>query len=344
MGGRFGGGFVLGVKFAKLDFCKCSDSWNSPLMNEPTPTLKAIRPAPSQIVGVSFAIFGAAFFATKGVFIKLALMENVDVLTTLTWRMILSAPIFIAIGYWGHKDNLAKGRTGKLTGALLVRSALVGALGYYVASFLDFKGLEFVTVQFDRLILMTYPIFVVLISALVLKTKITGTMIGALALSYAGLAVIFLRDLSVLGQEIYLGGALVLGAALAFALYQIFAKPIIDEIGARLFTSIAMASAGFAVVVHFLLVNDVSSLALSGKAMFYMAGIALASTLLPAYFLSAAIGRIGPQSTAVLGNVSPLVTAVLAVSILGEAFTVFHAIGTAMVIAGVILFTRQKAV
>ncbi len=312
-------------------------------MNEPTPNLGAIMPAPSRIAGVLFAVFGAAFFATKGIFIKLALVENVDVLTTLTWRMILSAPIFIAIGYWGHRDNLTQGRTGKLTGSLLMRSALVGALGYYVASYLDFKGLEFVTVQFDRLILMTYPIFVVLISALVLKMRITGKMIGALALSYGGLAVVFLRDLSLLGQDIYLGGVLVLGAALAFACYQILAKPIIDEIGARLFTSIAMASAGIAVIVHFLLVNDVASLALSGKAMFYMGGIALASTILPAYFLSAAIGRIGPQATAVLGNVSPLVTAILAVFILGEIFTVYHALGTAMVIAGVILFMNQKA-
>ncbi|HHG89413.1 MAG TPA: EamA family transporter, partial [Devosia sp.] len=234
------GEFVPGAKFARLDRRNVPSLWNISLMNETTPILRAISPAPSRIAGVFLAVFGAAFFATKGIFIKLALLENVDVLTTLTWRMILSAPVFVAIGYWGHRDNLAKGRTGKLTGGLLVRSALVGALGYYVASYLDFKGLEFVTVQFDRLILMTYPIFVVLISAVVLKTKITGKMIGALGLSYAGLTVIFLRDLSELGQEIYLGGALVLGAALAFACYQILAKPVIDQIGARVFTSMAM--------------------------------------------------------------------------------------------------------
>lgn len=239
-------------------------------MNDPTPTIRAIEPAPSHLAGILFALFGAAFFATKGIIIKLALIENVDVLTTLTWRMIISAPIFIAIGFWGYRDRIKAGKGNRLTLSLLVRSALVGALGYYVASFLDFRGLEFVTAQFDRLILMTYPIFVVLISAVVLKKTVTPKMIGALALSYAGLAVIFLRDLSALGKDIYTGGALVMGAALAFAIYQILAKPIIDEIGARLFTSIAMASAGAAVIVHFLLTHEVAALALSGRAMLYM--------------------------------------------------------------------------
>jgi drug/metabolite transporter (DMT)-like permease len=134
----------------------------------------------------------------------------------------------------------------------------------------------------------------------------------------------------------------VFGSAIAYAAYQIMAKPLIDKLGPQLFTSIAMSGAGPAVIAHFLVTHPVTDLAVTGNGFLLMLAIGTVSTVLPAYCISSAIGLIGPERTAVIGNVSPVVTITLAVGILGEAFTVWHAAGTAMVLAGAWLFTRKQ--
>jgi drug/metabolite transporter (DMT)-like permease len=217
----------------------------------------------------------------------------------------------------------------------------VGVLGYYVASYLDFAALEFISVQFDRLILLTYPFFVVLFGVLFFGRKVTGPMLAALAISYLGIALIFWHDFGVEGDAVVLGASLVLGSAVSYAGYQILAKPLIDRMGAELFTSVAMSAAGVMVMIHFLVTHPVSALVLGPYGFGLMVGLGLVSTVLPGYAISAAIGRIGPEPTAVVGNVSPVITVVLAVIVLGEAFTLYHAAGTALVLAGVWLFTRK---
>jgi drug/metabolite transporter (DMT)-like permease len=166
-------------------------------------------------------------------------------------------------------------------------------------------------------------------------------MLAALVVSYAGIELIFAHDFSVAGDNVILGSALVFASALAYAGYQLLAKPLIDRLGAQLFTSIAMSAAGPAVIAHFLLTHPVGALAINGEGLWLMAGIGLVSTVAPAYCISAGIGLIGSERTAIIGNVSPLVTVLLAVAVLGEAFTLWHAAGTAMVLAGVWLFGRK---
>ncbi|WP_299344860.1 DMT family transporter [uncultured Maritalea sp.] len=296
------------------------------------------------ILGYLIGALGASFFATKGILIKLALIENVDAITTLTWRMIIALPFFILIGYFGYRRRVAQTKGKLLTWKALATVGAIGALGYYLASYLDFAGLTYISAQFDRLILLTYPIFVVLIGAIFQGRPLQPKMLIALFISYGGLAVIFARDLQLDGHSTIIGASLVLGAALSYAVYQVLAKPHIDRIGARLFTSIAMTAAGLVVIVHFFIVNDLSDLSLPPRAMMLMFAVATISTVVPAYLISISIGMVGPEPTAVIGNVSTLVTIGLAVSVLGEPFTIWHAAGAAMVLIGVISFTQMDRV
>lgn len=298
-------------------------------------------------LGLALAIGGAAFFATKGIVIKLALLEGVDAVTTLTWRMIVAVPIFLCVGLLGYRRKMATRQAGApplLDLPTILKTLGVGVLGYYVASYFDFQALEYISAQFDRLILLTYPFFVVLFGAVFFRRKVTPLMVGAMLMSYAGIALIFWRDFRLEGHDVLLGAGLVFIASISYAGYQILAKPLIDRMGAQLFTSIAMSGAGPMVVLHFLLTHPVSDLAVSGPAFWLMLAIGTVSTVLPAYCISGAIGLIGPERTAVIGNVSPVVTIALAVVILGEAFTLWHAAGTTLVLVGAWLFTRKARV
>jgi drug/metabolite transporter (DMT)-like permease len=316
----------------------CSFKMKNIILNDKSsPSLP--RP-PSKRLGYVLAAGGAMMFATKGIVIKLALIEGVGVLTTLTWRMIIAVPIFALIGWLGYRHKKRLNPEFFVPRAALLKTIGVGTLGYYLASYLDFAGLEYITAQLDRLILMTSPIFVVLISAVLHRQPLSLKTISALLLSYIGLALIFWRDLGLDGTTVILGSALVLGAAVSYAIYQILAKPLIDQMGARLFTSIAMSSAGIVIMVQFALTHSIDELWVGANAMWLMLAMGTISTVLPAYLISAGIGIIGPGPTAVLGNFSPLVTIALAVGILGEVFTIWHALGAAMVLIGVFAFTR----
>lgn len=292
-------------------------------------------------IGLACAAIGAILFATKGIIIKLALAEDIDVVTTLAWRMIVAVPVFVTVGVIGYRQRRsARPDIVPLDLKSFFQAFGVGLIGYYVASYLDFSALNYISAQFDRLILLTYPFFVVLFGAIFFKRRVTPFMLASLIASYVGIAVIFWHDFSIEGEHVALGAALVFGSSIAYAAYQILAKPLIDRLGSGLFTSIAMSAAGPTVIIHFLLTHPLGDLVISGHGLVLMIAIGLVATVLPAYAISAGIGLVGSERTAVIGNVSPVVTIVFAVTILGEAFTPYHAVGAALVLVGVVLFNR----
>jgi len=234
------------------------------------------KPAPAvslQALGIFLALLGAALFATKGIIIKLALADNIDTLTTLAWRQIMAVPVFVTVGILGYmrkRRDAPAGAAPILDAKTLFQALGVGMLGYYVASLLDFSALTYITAQLDRLILLTYPFFVVAFGLLFFRRKVTWLMGVSLIVSYAGIVIIFARDFSVEGDNVVLGSLLVFGSAFAYAGYQVLAKPLIDRLGAQLFTSIAMSGAGPAVLVHFLATHPVGALAINGHGIWLM--------------------------------------------------------------------------
>lgn len=307
-----------------------------------TPSPQSYSPR-DETIGLALAAFGAALFATKGIFVKLALAHGLDPVTILTWRMILSTPVFMALGWVGYAARQkGKGRHAgePLTARLVLSASAIGVLGYYGASILDFAALAYISAQLNRLVLLTYPFMVLVLGAMFFGRRLTWQMAATALLAYAGIALIFSRDLSIEGESVMIGTLLVLAAALAYAFYQLFAKSSIDRLGSQLFTGIAMTAAGIVVFFHFLFTHPVSALATGPSTWWILIALSVFATVLPVFMIAAAIGRIGSERTAVFGNISPILTIILAVLILGEDFTIIHGIGTALVIFGILLFTR----
>ena len=142
-----------------------------------------------------------------------------------------------------------------------------------------------------------------------------------------------------LGTDVAKGAGLVLAAAMAFALYQLLAKSVIGRMGPRLFTCIAMSGAAAAVLLQFALTQPLQNLAVGPKLLFYGLLLAVGATVLPSFLLNAALQRVSAQANATIGTLSPVITILLAVAILGETFTWLDAAGAALVLAGVGWFT-----
>ncbi|MCP4384078.1 MAG: DMT family transporter [Hyphomicrobiales bacterium] len=289
-------------------------------------------------MGYVFAAVGALLFSTKAVVIKLAYAESVDAETLLALRMIFALPFYLVIGGLSVRDHRRENRP--LPNARQVAgAATVGLLGYWFASYMDFLGLEYISAQFERLILFTYPMFVVVFGALFFRQDIRVHTVVGIAISYSGLAVIFGEKLTSFGNDVVVGAGFVLLAAIAFALYQLVAKPMIEVIGPRLFTCIAMTGAAAGAFIQFFLTHPASTLIVPPLLIGYSIALAIGATVLPSFFLNAALHRISAQANATIGTLSPVMTIALAVLILGETLTTVDIIGTALVLAGVGWFT-----
>jgi drug/metabolite transporter (DMT)-like permease len=288
----------------------------------------------SLFIGYLLVVVGATLFASKAIFIKLAYVEHHDALLMLAWRMVFAFPVFLAVGAW----ELAKRRRKAAALPSLPQAAsavLVGLIGYYLAMILDFSGLLYVTAQLERLALFTYPMFLIFIGAAFFGMRLTWGSITAAAITYAGLAFVFLTDFTAGGSNVTLGTALVLGSAVAFAVYQLMAKRYIGMMGSTLFTSLALSGAAFATLVHIFLTRGGIETDVSFHYLMLAFGTGLLATVVPSFFVNAGMGRIGAASTAMVSNISPLLTIYFAVVLLGEEFTLAHGIGTALVVGGV---------
>lgn len=285
-------------------------------------------------VGYALAATGAILFSTKSIIIKLVYAEGVDSETLLALRMILSVPIYLAIGFHGLRHSMSHALDRPFR-RLVLRAAAIGALGYWLSSYLDFLGLEYISAQFERLILFTYPFFVILFGASFFGQPFKVKALLAFAVAYGGLALLFLRDLTAIGANAAYGAGFVLSAATSFALYQLAARKVIVEMGPRLFTCVAMTAAGVVVILQFLATHDASAILVSPYVWAMSVALAIGGTVLPSFFMNAALQRISAQANSTIGTLSPVVTIFLAVIVLGEPLTGLDMMAAALVITGV---------
>ena len=303
-----------------------------------------------RLQGYLLAGLGAALFSMKAIIIKLAYGDNaveVDAIILLGLRMAFALPVFLAIGYWLLRSRGA-GAVMPKSPKLLAASCLVGMLGYYLAAYLDFVGLMFITAQLERIVLFTYPLFVMVLGALFFGGTLTVWGIAALLLCYSGISLVYFRGAISAGDNVAFGIVCVLSAAIVFALYQLLARSIISQTGSLLFTCMAMSAAAAASLVHLsadLAFSDTAPALweIPARVYFMAAVLGIVATVLPAFMINAGLARIGAQASSRIHTISPVVTIVLAIVILDEPFTGLDAIGSGLVIAGVGLFTWKDS-
>lgn len=299
-------------------------------------------------VGVILGIVAAVLYSLKAVFVKLAylptdgVVEQVPPITLMMLRLGFSFPIYLAILFWVWRRTEIKPSRMQI-----VKAMLAGVLAYYVCTWLDFSGLQYITAQLERLLLFTYPAFVILFGAIFFGGRLTVWGVVSMVLAYAGLGVVFIGGDITESSNLWLGSGLVLLAAMLFAMFQLIAKSFIDRVGAKLFTCLAMLGAATAIFIHFTmsaLAADGFAQALDLPARVYWLGLIIAvfSTLIPSFFMNIAMGRIGAQRVAMLGMFGPLATIFAAIWLLGEPFGFWDGVGTLVTLAGIALYMKSS--
>jgi drug/metabolite transporter (DMT)-like permease len=291
--------------------------------------------ARSAYIGVACAILGSIAFSGKTIIVKLAYQHGVDVLTLLALRMLFALPFFLMMAWWAGAAHL---KPHDWLGV-----AALGFTGYYVGSYLDFAGLQYISAGLGRLILYLYPTIVVLMSALFLKQPIRRRHIISLALSYSGIALVFNAEVKFGGDWnlIWLGAGLVFASAITYAIYLIAGSRYVLTMGSMRFTAYAATSASFFVIAHFMALRGPSQLAVSNDVYVLVLIMAIFTTVMPLWLMAEGLKRIGANQVALVGCIGPLSTMVFGQIFLGEVITLIQLLGAGLVLAGVLIISLK---
>lgn len=297
--------------------------------------LPTARPPGALLPGVLLALAGAIAFSGKAIIVKLAYRHGVDAVLVIMYRMLFALPIFVAMAWWGGRGRPPLARADWL-GILGL-----GVTGYYLASFLDFLGLQYITASLERLILYLNPTLVLLLAWALHRTAWSRAQLAGMAISYAGVVLVFGHEARLEGSNVALGAVLVFLSAVSYAVYLVYSGQMVRRLGSLRLVGLATSVACVLCIAQFVLLRPVASaLAVAPQVIWLSLLNAVACTAVPVLLVMMAIERIGPTLTAQVGMVGPLSTILLGVWLLGEPFTGWVAAGTGLVLAGIFVFSR----
>jgi drug/metabolite transporter (DMT)-like permease len=291
---------------------------------------------PALIAGLAIAVGGAVLFSAKAIVAKLLYRYQIDAITVLCFRMMFSLPVFAAVALWKMRTE------APLAPADRARLVLLGLVGYYLSSMLDFLGLQYVSVGLERLILFLTPTFVLLMTALFLKRRIRRVEWAALALSYCGIVLVVVHDLGGGAQgQIATGALLVLGAAISYAVYLLLSGELVRRIGSLRLVSYAMTVSSVACIGQFFALRPAALLIQPAPVLWLSLVNGIFCTIFPVLMTMIAVQRIGAASASQAGMVGPVSTLFLGALILGEPITPVQLAGTGLVLAGIYLLSKK---
>ena len=297
----------------------------------------ADAPGPHAIwPGLALAFFGSIAFSGKAIIVKLAYRHGVDAVTLIMYRMLFALPLFVLLAWWAGRGKAPLARRDWTTVCAL------GFSGYYLASFLDFAGLAYISAGLERLILYLNPTLVLGLGMLLFKRRVSRRQVIALAVSYSGVLVVFGHEVQVQGSHVALGAGLVFASAVSYAIYLVYSGEEVKRLGALRLTGLASSVACLLCIAQFFILRPLSAFEVAPEVVWLSVLNATVCTVAPVLMVMMAIERIGAAISAQIGMVGPLSTILMGVVILGEPFTALMALGTVLVLSGIWLLTTWR--
>ncbi|WP_133609433.1 DMT family transporter [Aquabacterium commune] len=311
--------------------------------------------------GLMCALAGAVAFSGKAIVAKLLYRQGADAFAVVGLRMAMAFPLFLLMAWWSSRERPTEaGARAPMSGKLAWQVLGLGFCGYYLASTLDFLGLQYISASLERAILYLNPSIVLLLSVLLLGQRLRLAQLGAMALSYGGVLVVFLHDWDVAtvvsgaaqGQDpvaaVVTGSVLVFLSALSYAIYLMGSGQLVQSLGSLRLVGWASCAACVMCVLQWVLVHAFTEGRLGGVAQLPWQAWALsalnatACTVLPVWLVMRGVQLLGASLASQVGMVGPLSTIWMAAWWLDEPVTWRLMLGTAAVLAGIVVLSRAS--
>jgi len=294
--------------------------------------------SPQLTAGLLMAMAGSIAFSGKAIIVKLAYRHGVDAVTLVMYRMLFALPLFLLMAWWAGRGK------PRIAGRDWLGILGLGFSGYYLASFLDFWGLEYISASLERLILYLNPTLVLVLGWLLYGRKISYRQGVGMAISYAGVMLVFGHEAALDGKNAVLGAALVLGSAVSYALYLSYSGQLVQRLGSLRLAGWATSVACVFCIGQFVLLRPLSTALVAEPVLWLSLLNATACTAVPVLLVMMAIERIGPGLTSQIGMIGPMSTLLMGSVLLNEPFNGWTLMGTVLVLGGVFWVTQSPKV
>ena len=296
------------------------------------------KPSGGIAIGLTLGVIGAIAFSGKAIIVKLAYRYQVDAVTLIMFRMLFALPFFALMAWWASRGKPPLSRRDWL-GVIGL-----GISGYYLASFLDFAGLAYITAGLERLVLYLTPTLVVGLGWLLYRRGITRLQALGMLVSYVGVLGVFGQEARLQGSGVAWGVLLVFLSAVSYAIYLVYSGEMVKRLGSLRLVGLATSVACICCLLQFILLRPMSAAVAVAPQVIWLSVLnATVCTVVPVLLTMMAIERIGSSMVAQIGLIGPLSTVLMGVLLLDEPFTVGIAMGTALVVVGIFVFTRSAA-
>lgn len=291
------------------------------------------------IYGLLMAGLGSILFSGKAILVKLAFGYGANAETLIALRMLMALPLFWGIYWW----QACRQVMSPLTFKDKMKIFSLGFMGYFLSSYLDFLGLQYISVGLERIVLYLTPTIVLLISYFVLNKSISRLQWYALAVGYLGVIVVFIQDASSTGSMALLGMVLVFASACSYAIYMIGSGEMVRRVGSVRLVVYASSASAFMSVIQ-ILIYDPAAVFVQVPQIYWLSLLnASLCTVIPMLLIMIAINRIGSPLVAQAGILGPVSTLFMGWIVLSEPITWIQMGGMSLVMGAMWLLVRNDA-
>lgn len=296
-------------------------------MKNPSHSLGAVDWAPWMVLVATVAL------SFKGIAAKFAYGAGMGVGMLLVLRFVLSVPLF-----WLGERLVNHGRPQPPLGWREIGACAGAGLLFLAATVCDFSALTFIDAGISRVILFTYPAFILVFQAVERRTWPRRSRLLAFAITYIGLLLVVVP-----GQGAgvrWEGVVLALGSAVTYALFLNRTQALTQRIGSARFTALANTAVMLCIVPVAPFLGG--GWTLDPVAWGWAAVIAVVCTVIPFFFLFEGIRRWGAERAGLLSLLGPAITLALAWLLLDETLSLVQQAGFAVVMAGIFILQRGE--
>ena len=276
-------------------------------------------------------IYGVTFTVAKDVMPK-----YVEPFGFIVLRVGGSVLLFWLLSFFGPKEKIALGDFPRI-----IAAALFG-VAFNMLTF--FKGLSYTSPIMGAVLMVTTPMIVLVLSALIMKERIKPQKILGIILGLIGTITLILYGKSLMNApNALLGNLLVFVNAVSYGFYLIIVKKLMDRYNAFTFVK-WIYTFGFIMVLPFgwSEFHAISWSTLTAPILWKIGFVVVFSTFLTYLLNLVSMRELKPTTVAVFIYLQPLFATVFAVSLGKDDLNLVKLLSTGLIFAGVYLVTRKK--
>lgn len=288
-----------------------------------------------QMIGTLLIIIAGCFWGSQGIFVREFASYGFSSIQISTIRLTLAAVIYVLILLIRRRSEF---RISLKDIPLLIG---MGTGSVLLCTVLYFIAISMMSLSTAAILLYTSPVWIMLMSIVFFREKLTGRKLIALVLAVGGCVLVS----GITGGGVTLTGVLVgLGSAIAYALYSILGTLALKKYSPYTITAYAFlfASAGaWAICRPADMLGKIAAAPDLASLLFFCILLAVVTAVVPYLAYTLGLRRIEASKAGIIATIEPMVATLLGVIVYSEPLTILSGLGIALILSAVILLNLK---